>query len=163
MTTHAVQFLAALATTRGRRVLASRALVLAIVGALLFIPSSCAQMAGPHSIFTDPMAGHAHHHAHGAKTEETGFRSTDQLAQHLVMGHGSPGWVVIDEDAAEEECPTRPNLRDLPTTMSMSAVNAPLTIDDGYTLELPSADEPVSGDAPILHATTIQVELPPPR
>lgn len=150
-----------LASARGRRLLAGRSFVIALVLALLLIPSTCAHMAGPHSIFTDPTGGgHAHHQTDHAS--HTGIQSVEELAWLVVNGDGSPGWMMSQVNA-DDDCPTRPRLRDLPSTMTMSAVNAPLTIDCERTLDLPTADEPAIAGAPLVHAVSLAVEPPPPR
>lgn len=162
MTERLNQLQRALATSRGRRLLAGRSFVVALVMALLLIPSTCAQMAGPHSIFTDP-ASVRHEHHQADSTPVVGYASVEDLAWHVVNGNGSPGWVLNEDAHDDDACPTAPRLHDLPSTMSMSAINAPMTIDCGITLRLPVADQPVVADAPVLHGTSLQIESPPPR
>jgi hypothetical protein len=163
MTARLMQVQRALVTARGRRLLAGRAFVVGLVLTLLLIPSTCAQMAGPHSIFTDPASGGHDHHHHADSTSAVGYASVEDLVWHVVNGDGSPGWMLNEATPQDDECPTAPRLHDLPSTMSMSAVNAPMTLECGVTLELPAADEPAVAISPALHATSVNVESPPPR
>ena len=68
-----------------------------------------------------------------------------------------------DTDEDVEDCPTQPRLHDLPSTMAMDAISAPITLEIARVLTLPTADEPIALDAPALHAVTLQSESPPPR
>ena len=151
-----------LLTARGRRRLTGHALVVALVMALLLIPSTCAQMAGPHSIFVDPTSGQVHDHDTESEAA-IGFASNEELAWHVVNGDGSPGWMLDDTGSEVDDCPTRPRLHDLPSTMAMDAISAPMTLEIARVLTLPTADEPVALDAPALHAVALQSESPPPR
>ncbi|MCC6703242.1 MAG: hypothetical protein IT334_00110 [Thermomicrobiales bacterium] len=155
------QFKRKVGTPRGLWSLAGQALAIALVSALLLIPSTCAQVMGPHSIFTDTTGGHAHHHG-GAHEADGGYRTVADLERHVISGNGSPGWAVAEDDP-DDDCPTKPTLRDLPSTMTMGAINAPATLDNDFRLELPAADQPAETGMASLHGAFQQIEPPPPR
>lgn len=156
-----ISFQRMLLTQAGRRLLAGRAFVIALVAALLVIPTTCAQVSGPHSIFFDTTASHHHHDP----TNETdgGFQSNVDLALHVTLGDGSPSWVLSDTPEAERDCPSDPSLRELPTTMEMGSASAPMTLEIMNTIEFPHLLEPDAIDEPALIAVIDPVESPPPR
>ena len=151
-----------LRTASGRRTLAERALAAALVSALLLIPSTCAQVMGPHSIFSDPTGGDIHHHG-GSHDKADTYGTVADLEWHVISGDGSPGWVLADPDSPEDDCPTKPRLRDLPSTMAMGAISAPATLSDDIRLELPSAHAPAEAGTQPLRSAFHLVESPPPR
>ena len=147
---------------QGRQVVASRAFVVALVSALLLVPTTCAQVMGPHSIFLDTTASHLHHVTETTE-DDGGYASASDLEWHVVNGNGSPAWALSDEQSADDDCPTRPRLRDLPSTMSMSSVGAPMSLEIAQTLDLPIAGEPVARDASAPCLVIRLIDSPPPR
>ncbi len=151
-----------LLTRRGRRLVAGQALAIAIASALLLIPTTCAQVTGPHSIFLDPTGDHAHHHVPSEDVDD-GFASSADLAWHVTLGDASPSWVLSDSSDLDDACPTTPQLRELPSTMAMGSAGAAMSLEIVDSITFPLADEPVAHDGPTLSAVTAPVEAPPPR
>jgi hypothetical protein len=148
-------------------------MLVSIIG-LLLIPATCANAAGPHSLFMDPMAMREHemHDDHAAMTQ-------DELEMHVLMGHMTP------EDAADMELemaatpshPTTlhaidpnpcelggPSLRDLPSTMAMAAAMNPIVLDDDIAaLRLPVPPSPAAAVEHAPRPHTVVPEAPPPQ
>ena len=73
-----------------------------LVGLLLF-PSTCADAAGVHSLFDDPLAAHTmpgHHPAIARYATQYGM-TIAELEQHVAMGH-----IVLPADAFMPQRPT---------------------------------------------------------
>jgi hypothetical protein len=164
MMTRLLEFQRHLTHRRNRSRLAGQAAVVTLAVTLLLVPTTCAQMAGPHSLFANPTAGHVHHQNHETGAEAAAaFTTVADLEWHVVNGNGSPGWAVTESSPEDDVCPTTPGLRDLPTTMAMNAIGAPMFLVTECALDLPSADEPVAERVPALQAIAPMIDLPPPR
>ncbi len=157
-----------LRTASGRRLVAHRTLVALLGLAMLLIPSTCADAAGPHSIYSDPNpnAGHAHHAGH-AGSEQAGPMTQTELEWHVLLGESGPGAPVETRAAGTPvEQPTGPDgsrFTDLPSTMAMASATAPAVLLDQFRLELPSAGEPAVLESVTPHFTVVSPEAPPPR
>lgn len=155
-----------LQTPRGRRIFAHRALVGMLALAMLLIPATCAEAAGPHSIYADPTAGHTHH-----ADQESGRpqpMTQAELEQQVLFGGTLPETVRTDsqETGTPVELPAGPDgtrLTDLPSTMAMAAATVPAVLNDAFMLELPTAEEPAAQEPIAPFVTTVSPESPPPR
>jgi len=144
-----------------------------LVGLLLF-PSTCADAAGVHSLFDDPLAAHTmpgHHPAIARYATQYGM-TIAELEQHVAMGHIVLPADAFDAPAADtaldvtddEPCPRAPKLRDMPSTMMMDSVAAVTTIVD---LDMIMAPIIRAGAVwPAVQVPTghlAEIESPPPR
>lgn len=155
-----------LQTPRGRRIVAHRALVGALALALLLVPATCAEAAGPHSIYADPTAGHQHHT--GQDQDQARPMSQAELELHVLFGGTLPGTgqAVSQTAGTPVELPAGSDgarLTDLPSTMAMAAATVPAVLNDDVTLELPVADMPAAQEPIAPFVTTVSPESPPPR
>jgi hypothetical protein len=158
-----------LRTAGGRRLVAHRTLVALLTLALLLIPSTCAEAAGPHSIYRDPTAGtdHANHAGH-AGNEPAGSMTQRQLEWHVLLGETGPGAAATEERATGTpvEYPAGPDgsrFTDLPSTMAIASATAPAVLIDEVRIELPTAGEPAGLEPLPPNLTIISPESPPPR
>jgi len=157
-----------LRTASGRRLVAHRTLVAMLGLAMLLIPSTCAEAAGPHSIYSDPvpMAGHAHHTGLDGG-EQIRPMTQAELEWHVLLGETGPGAAPEERTAGTPvDYPAGPDgsrLTDLPSTMAMASATAPAVLTDQFRLELPVADEPAVLDAVTPHVAVVSPEVPPPR
>lgn len=155
-----------LQSPRGRRIFAHRALVGMLALAMLLIPATCAEAAGPHSIYADPANGHAHHGATGAEQARPMTRA--ELEQQVLFGGTLPGTgrSFSQETGTPVELPTGPDgtrFTDLPSTMAMAAATVPAVLTDDIRLELPTAEEPMALEPIAPSLLTVSPESPPPR
>lgn len=146
-------------TAGRRRRLASRSLVVALALTLLIIPATCAEAAGPHSIFVDPATGHRHHHAEASEQPLT----QAALELRVILGSGTPELNLGAQSVAEDDCPGDLRFQDLPSTLAISAVSTPATLGDILSLEFPHLDAPAILEPPALHAIFSSPDSPPPR
>ena len=123
--------------------LASRSMLLAalLLAGMLLFPSTCADAAGVHSLFDDPLAAQMppdHHSARARYAAQYGM-TIAELERHVAMGH-----VVLPADAVEQPpaqasravaeidpCPSAPKFRDMPSSMLMDNVAAVTTMLTG--------------------------------
>jgi hypothetical protein len=155
----------------------ARGLAVLITLSLLFIPATCANAAGPHSIFVDPMATHEHHSAgddsdHGDHVVMT----QEELELHVLLGHMTADQAEMMEASEEASAPVPvvkiveknpcqggPRVKDLPSTMAMAALMTPVTLTELTLIEFPCAGAPVDSvaitPAPMVHSP----ESPPPQ
>lgn len=155
-----------LQSPRSRRIFAHRALVGMLALAMLLVPATCAEAAGPHSIYTDPTAGHAHHGTTG--TEHVRPMTQAELEQQVLFGGPLPGTGRSNgqETGTPVELPTGPDgtrFTDLPSTMAMAAATVPAVLTDDVRLELPTAEEPAALEPVAPALLTVSPESPPPR
>lgn len=154
-------------TPRGRRIAAQRALVGLLSLAMLLIPATCAEAAGPHSMFIDPTPG-ALHHAAGPLAGHAQPMTQAELEQQVLFGNGlrDTGHTANQEASTRADLPTGPDgtrVSDLPSTMAMAAATMPAVLNDDLTLELPVADLPVAYEPIAPALTTVSPESPPPQ
>jgi len=144
-----------------------------LAGMLLF-PSTCADAAGVHSLFDDPLAAQVppgHHPALARYAAQYGM-TIAELERHVAMGH-----IVLPAEAVEQApteaslavtendpCPRAPKFRDMPATMMIDSVAAVTTIADPEMIFAPI----VRTDAiwPTVHLPAdhlADIESPPPR
>lgn len=153
-------------------------MVASIVFGMLLVPATCADAAGPHSLFLSPMAKHdsSMHHA-GADDGETAMAmpgmSAEEHALHMLMGHATSSGGETETDTPAGSSPaiqgdapagdTGVSLTDLPSTMAMVAVSNPATIDELDAIQFPPS--PIITPRMVLTLTgrTVSLELPPPR
>ncbi len=136
------------------------ALPFLLLGLLLF-PSTCADAAMVHSIFTDPLAMNEHakgHHASGL--------SDEQIARHIALGHLR----VADESPESspavgegDTCSETPRVRSLPNELMISLAAAAATIDQTHGLDLSTGTDRFILDPALPGSCTASVESPPPR
>jgi hypothetical protein len=153
-------------TPHGRRTLAHRTLVGLLALAMLLVPATCAEAAGPHSIYADPTAGHAHHGA--GETEQARPMTQAELEWLVLFGGTAPGTgrSGADQAGTPVEQPTGPDgsrFTDLPSTMAMAAATMPAMLNDDFSLDLPVADGPVAHEPIAPALTTVSPESPPPQ
>jgi hypothetical protein len=158
--------------------------VMSTVLGMLLVPATCANAAGPHSLFMTPMTTHSgsmDHSDHHASNDDSGSSmsgmSDHEHAMHMSMGHSgahhaeaasvessasSDTPATVQGDAPVEETGVR--LTDLPSTMAMTAVSNPTAIAELDELQFPPASRPsIPRSTTTLTGRTISLELPPPR
>ncbi|CAN5548980.1 hypothetical protein BH09CHL1_BH09CHL1_07840 [soil metagenome] len=157
--------------------------VMSTVLGMLLVPATCANAAGPHSLFMSPMAKHSgsmDHSDHHASSDDSDSSmsgmSADEHAMHMSMGHTGAqtemsdtesttppdATAAVQSDAPVEETGVR--LTDLPSTMAMAAASNPSSIAELDELQFPPASLPATPRSTIaLTGRTISLELPPPR
>jgi hypothetical protein len=114
---------------------------------MLLFPSTCADAAGVHSLFDDPLAVGSVRTDHPAVVRyAVQFGMTvAELERHVAMGH-----IILPADAYAEPataapaltgeidpCPSNPTFRDLPETMMMDLVTSAAVVVDTDTIEAP--------------------------
>jgi uncharacterized protein involved in copper resistance len=151
--------------------------VLSTVLGMLLVPATCANAAGPHSLFMSPMTKHSgamDHTGHHASSDDSDSSmsgmSASEHAMHMAIGHtehqadtaGTDSTTSVQSDAPVEETGVR--LTDLPSTMAMAAVSNPSSIAELDELQFPPASLPATPRSTIaLTGHTTSLELPPPR
>lgn len=155
----------------------ARALAVLLAFSLLLIPATCADAAGPHSIFIDPMATHEHHSGEG-EHEDHVVMTQEELELHVLLGHISleqadeieageaenPFSPVTSQPVEQNPCGTGgPRLRDLPSSMAMAAATTPVTLEDLSVIDLPCAEAPVASATIAPSPVVSSPESPPPQ
>jgi hypothetical protein len=108
---------------------------------MLLFPSTCADAAGVHSLFDDPLAAGSNQPGFARYAAQYGM-TLAELKRHVTMGHivlpvdayadpGADAPVAVDADP----CPTTPRLRDLPETMMMDLVASVAVVVDTDVIE----------------------------
>lgn len=156
----------------------ARGLAVLITLSLLFIPATCANAAGPHSIFVDPTTSHEHHSAgNDGDHNDHVVMTQEELELHVLLGHMTPeqaGAMASDEEAAAPDpvvanpieknpCQGGPRLKDLPSTMAMAALMNPVTLIDLAMIEFPCAETPVASVVISPAPMALSPESPPPQ
>ena len=144
-----------------------------VLAGLLLFPSTCADAAGVHSLFDDPLAHDAGHQQLStlARYAELYGMSVDELNLHVSMGHVTlPNWVTDSSatrqspETERDPCPPPPGFRNMPATMGMDSATAVVVV-----IELDVIDAPVTGEATICHVVQVptghigDLDSPPPR
>lgn len=148
--------------------------VMSIALGMLLVPATCANAAGPHSLFMSPMANHdtaMHHGDHHAASDDANSAmpgmSADEHAIHMAMGYTdteneTDSAVMAQRAAPAEESGVR--LTDLPSTMAMAAISNPASIVELDALQFPPSSLPVTPRSTnAIAGRAILLELPPPR
>ncbi len=157
----------------------ARGLAILITLSLLLIPATCANAAGPHSLFDDPMASHEHHTGKSKSSHGDHIVMTQaELELHVLLGHMTqeqadampaddeahgPNEPVVTKDSETNPCQRGPQMRDLPSTMAMAALMTPVTFDELTVLDLPCAAAPVAAAITMPAPTAHTPESPPPQ
>ncbi|CAN5607704.1 hypothetical protein BH09CHL1_BH09CHL1_02370 [soil metagenome] len=155
----------------------ARGLVILITLSLLFIPATCANAAGPHSIFVDPMATHEHHGAgDDSDHNEHVVMTQAELELHVLLGHMTADQadaMEADDKASapvpvvkvveKNPCQGGPSAKDLPSTMAMAALMNPVTLTELAMIEFPCAEAPVDSVAVTPALRVFTPESPPPQ
>ncbi|MGH2549658.1 MAG: hypothetical protein ACRDHN_09720 [Thermomicrobiales bacterium] len=155
----------------------ARGLAILITLSLLFIPATCANAAGPHSIFVDPMASHMHHSASDDSDHNNHVVMTqEELELHVLLGHMTADQadaMEATEEASEpvpvvkvvekNPCQGGPRVKDLPSTMAMAALMNPVTLTELALIEFPCAEVPVDSIAVTPALMVHSPESPPPQ
>lgn len=153
-------------------------LVTSIVLGMLLVPSTCANAAGPHSIFMTPLAadnGSMHHAGHDphAGMAMAGMSAEEHALHMLLMGSAEPADptpasddsatspATIQGDAPVEETGVR--LSDLPSTMAMVAISNPVTIAELDAIQFPPSPVALPHSPLLIAGRAVSLELPPPR
>jgi hypothetical protein len=125
-----------------------RSLTVAILFGVLLVPATCANAAGPHSLYVDPRepaptAAHRHHAHAGA-------------APGAPERHGAAG--------AAGQPAGRQTMSDLPATMLMSIASSTIFLTIPQVTSIPSAQSPEPPvDTTPLRGTPVRIDVPPPR
>jgi hypothetical protein len=144
-----------------------------LAGMLLF-PSTCADAAGVHSLFDDPLVAgtqSGRHPALARYAEHYGM-TIAELERHVSMGHivlpagvVEPAPPMSQPPVAEiDPCPRAPKFRDMPATMMIDGVTAVTTIVDPDAIIAPVARASRIWPARSLPSSHLaDIESPPPR
>jgi hypothetical protein len=114
---------------------------------MLLFPSTCADAAGPHSLFDDAFtvgSVRAGNPAVARYAAQFGMTVAD-LERHVAMGHivlpaEAYADTVADPPGSTDEldpCPTAPRFRDMPETMMMDLVASVAIVADSVVIEPP--------------------------
>jgi hypothetical protein len=154
----------------------ARGLAILITLSLLFIPATCANAAGPHSIFVDPMALHEHHSAGDDSDHNDHVVMTQaELELHVLLGHMTADQAdAMEADdkasapvpvkvAEKNPCQGGPRMKDLPSTMAMAALMNPVTLTELALIEFPCAEAPVDSVGTTPAPMALSPESPPPQ
>lgn len=155
----------------------ARGLAILITLSLLFIPATCANAAGPHSIFVDPMTLHEHHNAgDDSDHNDPVVMTQEELELHVLLGHMTADQadamkaseeasapVAVEKVAEKNPCQGGPRVKDLPSTMAMAALMNPVMLTDLAPIEFPCATAPADsvGITPV--PMVVSPESPPPQ
>ena len=143
-----------------------------LLGLLLF-PSTCADAAMVHSIFTDPTTIEADGHrqsSHAAHAAALGMSEVEYVS-HVAMGH-----ILVSESdvpthltqsstqaSLADPCLAAPKFRNLPNEMLINVATVVAVVDESVMPDVPAAAEQI-GQIPVFPSDlAIDIESPPPR
>lgn len=143
-----------------------------LLAGLLLFPSTCADAAGVHSLFDDPLAGLPTEASDGmaAFAAQHGM-SVDALELHVAMGHlVLPDWATetgpsaFDDLAADPyACPDQPRIRNMPGHADAAGAAIAVVLTDHAPVDPPAGDGVIAFVSRIPTGQCSELDSPPPR